>query len=327
MHHQLRYIFLLLLMFGSAGLAFAQIPNNQNYPNRRQPANFNQDTSTTKQSNLTGDQEIDAVRKKEEGKRDSVTFNSKFIRVTNERLLSDSTQVFPLDTGLVNFENYSPLYQPRSPKIGLGNLGLAERSLLFEPSKTIGFDVGQHFLDAYMFLPQDVQYYKSRVPYTNLSLYSSGVKEQYFKVIHSQNINPQLNVGFNLNFIGSRGFYPVQGSSDLTGALFSWYESKSKRYNLLANYTFNNLKAPENGSIQNDTIFTAPPSSTYTTAQNQPVRLYNTSDNIRSNGFYIKQFYYIGKIDTTIKGVDKSKILPTQRVSYTLYYNRNTYKF
>jgi hypothetical protein len=235
--------------------------------------------------------------------------------------------VFPLDTGLVNFENYSPLYQPRSPKIGLGNLGLAERSLLFEPSKTIGFDVGQHFLDAYLFTPQDIQYYKARVPYTNLSLFASGVKEQYFKVLHTQNINPQLNVGLNLNFIGSRGFYPVQGASDLTGALFSWYESKSKRYNLLASYTFNNLKAPENGSIQNDSIFTAPPSSGYTTSQNQPVRLYNSSDNIRSNGFYIKQFYYIGKIDTTIKGVDKSKILPTQRVSYTLYTNRSTYKF
>ena len=314
----------------SAGAAFAQTTTIPGYNNtlRRNNPNTNDTSRTNKPGKtLTGDQEIDAERQKEEKKRDSVIFTSKFIRVTNERLLSDSTQVFPLDTGLVNFENYSPLYQPRSPKIGLGNLGLAERSLLFEPSKTIGFDVGQHFLDAYLFTPQDIQYYKARVPYTNLSLFASGVKEQYFKVLHTQNINPQLNVGFNLNFIGSRGFYPEQGASDLTGALFSWYESKSKRYNLLASYTFNNLKAPENGSIQNDSIFTAPPASGYTTSQNQPVRLYNSSDNIRSNGFYIKQFYYIGKIDTTIKGVDKSKILPTQRVSYTLYTNRSTYKF
>ncbi|HEY4198059.1 MAG TPA: putative porin [Mucilaginibacter sp.] len=311
----------------SVSFAFAQIPNNQNYPQRQQPANFGRDTSTSRTKSMTGDQEIDAARQKEEKKRDSVIFTSKFIRVTNERLLSDSTQVFPLDTGLVNFENYSPLYQPNSPKIGLGNLGLAERSLLFEPSKTIGFDVGEHFLDAYLFLPQDIQYYKARVPYTNLQLYSSGVKEQYFKVLHTQNINPQLNVGFNLNIIGSQGSYPRQGASDLTGALFSWYESKSKRYNLLASYNFNNLKAPENGSIRNDSLFTSPPLTGYVTSQNQAVRLYNSSDNIRNNGFYIKQFYYIGKIDTSIKSVDKSKILPTQRVSYTFYYNRDTYKF
>src|SRR6201996_173879 len=272
MHNLKRYILLLALMCFSAGFAFAQQypTTNQNYPNNNTLRNnnpFNNKDTTAQKKTLTGDQEIDAERQKEEKKRDSVIFTSKFIRVTNERLLSDSTQVFPLDTGLTNFENYSPLYQPRSPKIGLGNLGLAERSLLFEPSKTIGFDVGQHFLDAYLFTPQDIQYYKARVPFTNLQLYSSGVKEQYFKVLHTQNINPQLNVGFNLNVIGSQGSYPQQGSSDLTGALFSWYESKSKRYNLLASYTFNNLKAPENGSIRNDSIFTTT-QGTYATAQN-----------------------------------------------------------
>jgi hypothetical protein len=330
MHNRFRYTLLIALMSFSVGAVFAQTTTIPGYPNNNiRRNNFNTDTSSTNRpgKQLTGDQEIDAERQKEEKKRDSIIFTSKFIRVTNERLLSDSTQVFPLDTGLTNFENYSPLYQPRSPKIGLGNLGLAERSLLFEPSKTIGFDVGQHFLDAYLFTPQDIQYFKARVPYTNLSLFASGVKEQVFKVLHTQNVNPQLNVGFNMNFIGSRGFYPAQGASDLTGSIFSWYESKNKRYNLLASYIYNNLKAPENGSVQNDSLFTAPASSSYTTSQNQPVRLYNSSDNIRSNGFYIKQFYYIGKIDTTIKSVDKSKILPTQRVSYTLYYNKNTYKF
>src|SRR6201996_3692239 len=302
MHNRLRYILLTMLMCLSAGFVFAQTPTQPGYPNQQRNNNgFQRDTSSnTTRKTLTGDQEIDAEKKKQ----DSVIFNSKFIRVTNERLLTDSTQVFRLDTGLTDFENYSPLYQVRSPKIGLGNLGLAERDLLFEPSKTIGFDVGEHFLDAYLFTPADVQYYKARVPYTNLSLYAGGTKEQYFKVIHTQNINPQLNVGFNLNFIGSQGFYPRQGASDFTGGLFSWYESKSKRYNLLANYIFNNLKAPENGSIQNDSIFTKP-QTTYFNAQNAPVRLYNSSDNIRKNGFYIKQFYYIGKIDTTLKGADK----------------------
>ncbi len=328
MYNRLRHILLVMLICFSAGVALAQTPTIPGYPNNNiRRNNFNDTTTKQPGKQLSGDQEIDAERQKEEKKRDSVIFTSKFIRVTNERLLSDSTQVFPLDTGLMNFENYSPLYQPRSPKIGLGNLGLAERSLLFEPGKTIGFDVGQHFLDAYLFTPQDIQYYRARVPYTNLSLFASGVKEQVFKVLHTQNINPQWNVGFNMNLIGSRGFYPQQGASDLTGAIFTWHESKNKRYNLLGSYFYNNLKAPENGSVQNDSIFTAPPSSTYVTSQNQPVRLYSSSDNIRSNGFYIKQFYYIGKIDTTIKSVDRSKILPTQRVSWSFLYNKSTYKF
>lgn len=321
MLNRLKYIALLLFCC-SAGMAFAQSPTNPNYPpGRTQPANFTRDTATSQTKNLTGDQQIDEERKKEEHRHDSVVFTSKFIRVTNEKLLHDSTQVFPLDTGLNNFENYSPLYQPRDPKIGLGSLGLPERDLLFEPSKTIGFDVGQHFLDAYIMTPQDIQYYKARVGYTNLSLFDSGVKEQLFKAIHTQNINPQLNVGLNLNFIGSQGFYARQNVGDMNLALFSWYESKNKRYNLLANYIVNTLKTPENGSITDDAIFTTPASSQYATTQNLPVRLYDSQDDIHTSGLYLKQYYYIGKIDSSKKGSGNANVLPTQRIGYTFYTN------
>ncbi|MBS1533336.1 MAG: putative porin [Bacteroidetes bacterium] len=317
---RLKYVFLLPL-FLSVKLAFAQYPQqNPNYPNR-QPANFNRDTATSQSKNLSSDQAIDEERKKEEGQKDSVVFTSKFIRVTNEKLLKDSTVVFPLDTGLNNFENYGPLNQPRDPKISLGNTGLPQRDLLFEPSKIIGFDVGQHFLDPYILTPQDILYYKARVGYTNLSLYDSGVKEQIFKAIHTQNINPQLNVGFNLNFIGSQGFYARQNVGDMNAAFFSWYESKSKRYNLLANYIANTIKTPENGSVTDDSLFTSPPSSAYSTTQNLPIRLYSAQDNVRNNGLYLKQYYYIGEIDSLKKGAGNS-VLPTQRVGYTLYYNR-----
>ena len=306
-----------------AGAAFAQYPNQQNYPGRQQPQSFNSDTSTKKTQNMTGDQEIDAERKKEEHRRDSVVFTSKFIRVTNEQLLKDSTHLLALDTGLANFENYSPLNQPRDPKISLGSTGLAERSLLFDPSKTIGFDPGVHFLDAYLLLPQDIQYYRARAPYTNLTFFSGGIKEQIFKAIHTQNVNPQLNVGFNLNFLGSQGFYARQNVGDMNAAIFSWYQSKSRRYDLIASWTFNNLKTPENGSVTKNNIFTASQGS-YTTSQNDTVRLYNSSDHLTNNGLYVKQFYYIGKIDSLKKGADA---LPTQRVAYTFYYNTSKFIF
>ena len=306
-----------------AGAAFAQYPNQQNYPGRQQPQSFNSDTSTKKAQNMTGDQEIDAERKKEEHRRDSVVFTSKFIRVTNEQLLKDSTRLLALDTGLANFENYSPLNQPGDPKISLGSTGLAERSLLFDPSKTIGFDPGVHFLDAYLLLPQDIQYYRARAPYTNLTFFSGGIKEQIFKAIHTQNVNPQLNVGFNLNFLGSQGFYARQNVGDMNAAIFSWYQSKSRRYDLIASWTFNNLKTPENGSVTKNNIFTTSQGS-YTTSQNDTVRLYNSSDHLTNNGLYVKQFYYIGKIDSLKKGADA---LPTQRVAYTFYYNTSKFIF
>lgn len=324
MLNRLKYILLLLLCF-SARFAFAQYPTNQqNYPGRQNPQPFTTDTTTKQRNqNLTGDQEIDEARKKEEHRQDSVIFTSKFIKVTNEALLKDSTQVFLLDTGLKNFENYSPLYQPRDPKLNLGSTGLAERDLLFQPSQAIGFDWGVHFLDAYLLQPSDIQYYRARAPYTNLTLFSSGLKEQIFKATHTQNVNPQLNVGFNLNFLGSQGFYPRQNVGDMNIALFSWYQSKSKRYNLLANLIFNNLKVPENGSITDDAIFTTS-AGTYSTSAGQTPRLVNSNDNLKTSGLYVKQFYYIGKIDSTKKG---AAVLPTQRLGYTFYYNSSKFLF
>lgn len=331
MANKLKY-FLLLLMCIPAQAALAQY-NPQLGPNQQQqPANF-RDTARTTTRQLTTDQELDTIRSKEERDRDSVIFTSKFIRVTNERLLRDSTQVFAIDTGLVNFENYSPLYQPGKPMISLGHLGLDARDLLFTPSKTIGFDDGLHTLDIYLLHPEDIYYYKARVPYSVLSLVTGGTKEQYFKVVHTQNIKPNWNVGFNLNFLGSRGYYSNsvlgQNVSNINAALFTWYESLNKRYNLLANAILNNLKAPETGSILQNDIFTNPPS--FLQKVNLPVRLPNTYENWKDNGFYIKQFYYIGHIDSLKKGrgnsSDSSKILPTQRVAYTFYYNKRSYDF
>ncbi|RYY29882.1 MAG: hypothetical protein EOP41_01810 [Sphingobacteriaceae bacterium] len=291
------------------------------------------DTSHRKTAKpLTDDQLLDTLRKRDEHKQDSVVFTSKFIKVTNARLLNDSTQVVPLDTTLNNFENYSALYQPRSPKIGLGNLGLAYRNLLFEPRKTVGFDIGLHAFDAYLLKPEDVTYYRARTPYTNLYYVNGSLKEQLFSVTHTQNIKPNWNAGFNFNRIGSVGFYPRQKSNHLEAAVFTWYESRSKRYNLLANLNFNNLQAPENGSILDSTVFQKSTGEVKTNSSlaktSLPVRLNNSRDNYRDNSLYIKQIYYIGKADglNTSAG-SSSSVVPTQRVSHTLTYNTQQYKY
>jgi hypothetical protein len=328
MPHKIKYLLLLLVCF-CAQAAFAQIPVNRNNPGDPQRRINTRDTGTTAGKKLTDDQQLDTLRKNLDRRKDSVVFNSKLIRVTNERFLRDSTVLFPLDTGLYNYENYSPLLQPRSPKISLGNTGLPARSLLFEPSHTIGFETGLHELDPYMLRPENINYYRARVPFTQLSLVGyTGVKEQIFKITHAQNVNPQLNVGFNLNFIGSRGYYSSnsvlsQNVSDVNAAAFGWYESKSKRYNLLTNLIYNNIKAPVTGSILNDSVFVTGSIDKTT----QPVRLPASYENWKGASFYLKQTYYLGHIDSASNGKGKTNILPTQRVAYTLKYDALKYEY
>lgn len=292
---------LCLVMFG-AGTAMAQ------------------DLKTTVNEN----KELDSLRKKLDGAADSVVFTSKYIRFTTLKLTKDSIQTFPLDTSLRGFQNYSVLQKPRRPTIGTGNLGLAAKDMLFEPVKTIGFDAGFHALDYYAMDHDDVMYYQARTPFTNLSYISSGQVEQLLKVTHSQNIKRNLNVGANYNRIGANGQYSRQRGDDLNAALFSWYQSPGKRYNLWVNAVFNTMKAQENGSTPNDSIFTN--KANPIARESEVVNLTNSRQLWRKNSILIKQSYFIGRIDTVDQEVMK-KVLPTNKVSYSFMYNTNSYSF
>lgn len=281
---------------------------------------FAQDLKTKVNDN----KELDSLRKLEEEGKDSVIFNSKFIRYTTLRLTKDSIQTIALDTTLNGFHNFSVLVQPRRPTVGLGNLGLSAIPMLFEPLKTIGFDAGFHTLDYYALTNDDVRYYQARAPFTSLYYVNSGEIEQVFKVIHSQNVNKNLNIGLNFNRIGANGNYSHQRGDHLNGALFSWFQSPNKRYNLWTNIVFNTLKAEENGSIRNDTLFTKPTLTIEREAQ--AIRL-NTARRIyRQKAFILKQTYFVGRIDSLAEEAGK-KIMPTNKIAYTIRYDANSFVF
>ncbi|RRN76690.1 hypothetical protein EIM50_23410, partial [Pseudoxanthomonas sp. SGD-10] len=227
------------------------------------------------------------------------------------------------------FHHFNPLNDPHSPTMNLGVLGMAYRPMLFEPSKNIGFDMGYHFFDRYMMGPQDIKYYQARARYTELYYVSplGGKQEEKFHALHSQNIKPNWNVGGYYGKTGSQGYYAGQISDMLNASVWNWYESENKRYTILANATFNTIKSNETGSIFNDSVFTAP---TIVDPIYERTRLYinnsrsNARHNVRNNTIYIKQFYNIGKQNVVDSG---QAVLPTQRVSYALSYNRQKYNF
>ncbi|MET3112412.1 hypothetical protein AAKU52_000123 [Pedobacter sp. CG_S7] len=273
-------------------------------------------------TNVNDNKELDSLRKKLDGGEDSVIFTSKYVRYTTLRLTKDSIQTLPLDTSLRNFQNYSPINQPRRPTIGTGNLGLATKSLLFEPAKSVGFDAGFHTLDDYVMTHDDVIYYQARTPFSNLYYMGAGQTEQVFKVTHSQNIKKNWSIAANYFRIGAKGVYANQRGDDLNGAIVSWYQSPNKRYNLWVNGVFNTLKAQENGGLFVD----ANNSGGSVTNEALVVNLTTAKQVSRKNFLLLKQTYFIGRIDTVPQEVMK-KVLPTNKVSYSLSYNNESFSF
>jgi hypothetical protein len=319
-----KYLILITILYSSSYLFGQNSPlrNSQSQEGKSQSQSQNGEGS---QAN------IDSLRSKMEARKDSVVYTSKYIKFTKEEFLRDSTRIFLLDTAIHNFHQYRILDLPESPTINLGLNGLAYRDLLFEPSKSIGFDLGFHYYDRYLLKPQDVIYYQARAPYTELYLENPAfgrLTELQFHVIHSQNIKPNWNIGASFAKMGSRFYYgspnkdaELLAVNHLNASLWSWYESKNKRYTLLANSTFNNLKSYENGSILNDSIFTT---STNVDPEYENNLLNTAKHNWKNNNLFIKQFYNIGR-QKLIDSADA--VLPTQRISYTFNYSAQKYFF
>lgn len=282
---------------------------------------FAQDLKTK----VTNNKELDSLRKKEEGEKDSVIFDSRYIRYTTLRLTKDSIQTLPIDTGLTGIQNFSVLIQPRRPTVGTGVMGLSAISLLFDPRKSIGFDEGFHAMDYYALNHEDVKFYRARTPFTSLYYVNGSDKEQVLKLLHSQNINKNWNFGANFNRIGANGAYTHQRGDVLNAALFTWYQSPNKRYNIWVDGVFNTFKAQENGSIVKDTIFTQS-AGTLVDKQAEPVKLNTAKQLWRKNSFMLRQSYFVGRIDSTANA-NTQNILPTNKITHTLVYTNSSYSF
>lgn len=321
------FLFLVFSFFAFQSFAQFQRRIPQDGEFERQQREGNQDEKRDGDS----EENIDSVRARLDAKRDSIVYTAKYIKYTKAEFLTDSSRLFPLDTSTKDFHRYRILDLPEHPTMNLGLNGLSYRDLLFEPAKTIGFDVGYHYYDRYLLKPEDIKYYQARTQYTELYFENPAfgrATEQQFHVIHTQNIKPNWNIGASFAKQGSRSYFgsPERRAdalvvNHLNASLWNWYESKNKRYTLLANATFNNLKGYENGSILNDSIFTT---TTKVDPEYEATRLNSAKHNNRNNTLYLQQYYNIGKQ----KSVDSNAVvLPTQRVGYKIAYNTQKYFF
>jgi hypothetical protein len=189
----------------------------------------------------------------------------------------------PLDTSLTFVHRYNPAVN--SFAFSTGNVGQAHNSFIFEPADQLGFRFWRNQFRLWEIFPEDIFHYSTRIPYTETFLVIGPQQEQFFKALHTQNVNDNLNFGFVFNKIRSDNFYPNQ-NSNITNAGFQInYLSNDKRYGILGKVFFNGLAYRENGGLRNDDFI-----------YDQDTRLLSVNLNSafarrNSRGFSIKQYY------------------------------------
>jgi hypothetical protein len=160
-----------------------------------------------------------------------------------------------LDSSINNFGKY---YTVPDGYVTLGNNGNAAYPVLFTPLLKAGWDAGFHAFDLYKYTIEDTRFFKTTRPYTSLSYFLASGKEQVVKVLQTQNIKPNWNVGIEYRLISSPGFFQTQNTNHNNYRFFSNYQGKRKRYAAYFVLLGNKLSSSENGGIKADSFLQDP---------------------------------------------------------------------
>lgn len=151
-----------------------------------------------------------------------------------------------------SIRDYATRFPVPATHLYLGNDGSATRSYLFATPQRTGFDPGFRSYDAYKWKLENVRFFNTPRPYTELGYMLGPRAEQMIDILHTQNIRPFWNVSFQYRLLASPGIFRNQKNNHNNYQITSWYQSPGKRYNNYLVLLGNKIQAGESGGIRTD---------------------------------------------------------------------------
>ncbi|NOU62111.1 putative porin [Marinifilum caeruleilacunae] len=237
--------------------------------------------------------------------------------------MNSAVEPFKLDTILGEIQNYNPIYRRSISNSYLGNLGSAYQSNIYTDRVN---DEGFLFFKpyrAYMVKPEDIVYFNTTTPYTRLFYETGGPKgqsENLLRVLQTQNITPDWNVGINYDLISSDGQYQNQKTKLYDFTIFSSYKRTNYGMNMVLN--MNRMSAEENGGVFRDSLIT----DTDEEAENIQVNLTNARSKLTNFNLFMNHSYGIGKEKEIVVEEDTTYSYAIDLL-YTLNYENNSWQY
>ncbi len=223
-------------------------------------------------------------------------------RIWSWKMVDDYTFIdtVAVDTITSGFQNYDPIFKNSFSNINLGNKGGAYTSNLLSCKDDFNEFIFLNSLRALFIQPEDIQYYNTKVPYTNLTYINAGPgrkSEENFTGFFTQNINKDWNLAIRYNLVSSIGLYNAQKVDNRNFNLYSSYHSP--KYSMHAVVTYNSIEHLENGGLADDDhglITDKEKSDQYKRAEDIPVKYMSASNKINNFQFFYNHSLGIGKI-------------------------------
>ena len=225
------------------------------------------------------------------------TTNTRSINAYHVTELGDR-YLAPMDTSRLNVSN-SNLVDGQGVAIAYtGNIGSPSQSRIFSERKEERDFIFADVYDHNIITPINALFYDTKNPYTNITYNRAGgspKREEQLKILLTSNFGKKINVGWDFDYIYSRGFYNSNNNKTINYRLFGNY--LSDRYEAHAYLRNANIVNSENGGIVNDRNITNPEDAG---VGRQPdtkdfvTRMDNTWNRVRGANFFLTHRYNLG---------------------------------
>lgn len=208
--------------------------------------------------------------------------------------LKDSVAV---DTLSQNFQIYNKVNLLSPANVQLGNIGASWTTAMISEMPIYNKFLFTKNLTHNYSEVKDWRYYNTKTPYTNLTYGNAGPKrrsEEIVGVLFTQNINPDLNIGFDYRLISSIGRYEAQKVDNRNFRAFTSYTGE--KYSLFFNYFYNSSNHLENGGIVDEDHIWNPEANNIDKEENIRVNFYSASNKINQNRLHLTQFLNVGNV-------------------------------
>jgi hypothetical protein len=169
----------------------------------------------------------------------------------------DTSRFYFLDSSVSDYTRRWPV--PWTSNF-LGNNGNAVRSMLFMPNRQPGWDHGMHAYDPYLIHLDQVKFYNTTRPFTQLSYILGSRQEQNIGVFHTQNIRYNWNFSFEYKLLNSPGIFKNQKTNHNSYLFNTWYTSPNRKYSVFFIAANSKTGSSENGGIRDVAFLDSVPS-------------------------------------------------------------------
>lgn len=198
----------------------------------------------------------------------------------------------------------------------LSSPGSPSKNIFFRPRDINDRDAHALLFEPYLYTADNIRFYQTNRPYSNLKYSNDIDNAQYFSITHSQNVWKSLNVALTYDVNYADGTFDKSQTMNQFFNFTANYISAKGRYRAAASFIRNRAYVLESGGILSDSLFL---NDAYSKPETYPVNLENAYSKYKTADFSLFQTV---RLDMDTAG--ETRVLNAGALNHQIRFNRSS---